>query len=95
MSQDVQQLLTMDEREGADIGQMWMEAVVKELGLDDGRPGSEITCKNIDDTNVTTLWVKNQPVAIIIRQRNDWNWTATTLVRTKPILDASAISRRR
>ena len=80
----VQQMLSVDEIDAAQIGKMWMEAIVEKLGLK-GRPGSQITCQNISDTNITTLWHKNQPVAIAIRQRNDWNWTALTTVEVEPM----------
>lgn len=80
----VQQMLTMDEIEAGNIGQMWMEAVVKKHGLD-GKPGSEIKLERVRDTNVTTLWHKNQPIAIMIRQRNDWNYTVMTLIEVTPM----------
>jgi hypothetical protein len=80
----VQQMMAMDEIEVASIGQMWMEAIVNKLGLK-GKPGSEITCQNVTDSNITTLWHKNQPVAIAIRQRNDWNWCVLTLVEVEPM----------
>lgn len=75
--------MSMDEIDCANAGQAWMEEVVTKLGLK-GKPGSEITCQTIGDTNVTTLWHKNQPVAIAIRQRNDWNWTVMTTVEIVP-----------
>ncbi|MEH2667909.1 hypothetical protein DXU07_45350 [Bradyrhizobium elkanii] len=79
-----QQLITMDELEAGNIEQMWLEAVVTKLDLK-GKPGSEITQERVKDTNVTTLWHKNQPVAISVRQRNDWNWTALTMVEIPPM----------
>ncbi|WP_083991858.1 hypothetical protein [Bradyrhizobium embrapense] len=79
-----QQMITMDELEAGKIEQMWLEAVVEKLGLK-GKPGSEITQERVKDTNVTTLWHKNQPIAIAVRQRNDWNWTALTMVEIQPM----------
>lgn len=76
-------MLSMDEIDAAKIGSLWIEAIVEKRGLK-GKPGSEITCQTIDDTNVTTLWHKNQPIAIAVRQRNDWNWTVLTTVEVNP-----------
>lgn len=80
----VQQLLTMDEIEAGNIEQMWLDAVASKLDLK-GKPGSEVTQDRLQDTNVTTLWYKNQPVAVAVRQRNDWNWTALTMAEIEPI----------
>lgn len=82
---NTQQLLTMDEIAGAEVGQMWLEAIVAKLGLKPRQPNTEITVESVRDTTITTLWVKQQPVAIVIRQRNDWNWTATTMVEITPM----------
>lgn len=80
----VQQLLTMDEIEAGNIEQMWLDAVATKLDLK-GKPGSEVTQDRLLDANVTTLWYKNQPVAIAVRQRNDWNWTALTMAEVEPM----------
>lgn len=79
-----QQLLTMDEIDAGRIGEMWFEAVVDKHGLK-GKPGSEITIERVNDTNIKTLWHKNQPIAIMIRQRNDWNYTVMTMVEIEPM----------
>ena len=80
----VQQLLTMDEIEAGNIEEMWLDAVAAKLDLK-GKPGSEVTQDRLQDTNVTTLWYKNQPVAVAVRQRNDWNWTALTMAEIEPM----------
>lgn len=88
----VQQMLSSDEIDAAQIGKLWMEAIVDKLDLK-GKPGSEITCQTVADSNITTLWHKNQPVAIAIRQRNDWNWTALTMVEVEPMkIDCSDLA---
>lgn len=80
-----QQLITMDEIEAGQVEQLWLEAIVTKLDLK-GKPGSEITQDRLKDTNVTTLWHKNQPVAIAVRQRSDWNYTVLTMVEVAPMV---------
>lgn len=82
----------MDELEGAEIGQAWLEAIIDKLGIR-GRPGAEVKVERVKDTNVTTLWFKHQPVAVMVRQRNDHNWTCTTMIDVEPLLEPDQLKR--
>lgn len=78
-----QQLLTNDPINAGQIEQMWLEAIVSKLDLK-GAP--EIRRDRLNDTNVTTLWHRNQPVAIAVRQRNDLNWICLTMTEFEPMV---------
>jgi hypothetical protein len=79
-----QQLLTMDEIDAGRIEQEWLQAVGRKY-KNLGRPDCEVTQERMRDTCVTTIWLKNQPVAVAVRQRNDWNYTVLTMTEIEPM----------
>lgn len=75
----VQQLITMDEINAAEIEWLWIDSIVKEVRPEQ-QPGEITSVQADNDTNVTTIWLQGHPAAIAIRQRNDMNFTVLTLI---------------
>lgn len=74
----VQQLISMDEADCASIGQLWLDALAKEV--DPTQLPGEIKVEHAGDTSVTTMWLRNRPRAIMIRQRCQFNCCVMTLI---------------
>lgn len=79
-----QQLITMDEVHAGQIEEGWIKAVIEEQKIVPERLPAEITSERVNDTNVTTIWCENRPIAYAIRQRTEFNCTVLTTVCLDP-----------
>lgn len=73
-------MITQDELTASNVEHGWIETLAAVIVPE--RLPSEVTAERTADgeTSITTVWSKQRPVAIAIRQRDEMNYTVLTLV---------------